>query len=175
MSTAWHGHCRCTLRLHAAPARCPLPHLHSSRTAAVPCTAHLPHSAPSVLPPPFLLVPSPLPPHSLSLSSSLPPRPPSPFARPRIIVPSLRDFAKRADDKAKNSGIRLVKIWEERRVFSPSQTKDLKEALKAAPAVKAPQGSAAKGAGEEQKKAQVGGGGVVPGGGRRGTATGWLS
>ena len=152
------------LPLHAVPARCALPGLHFSRTAAVPCAAHLPHSAPTVLPSPssfpphFPLIPSRRPPHSL-------PDFPLPLLAPRIIVPSLRDFAKRADDKAKNSGIRLVKIWEERRVFSPSQTKDLKEALKAVPAVKAPQGSAAKGAGDEQKKPQVGNGGGVRGAG----------
>lgn len=160
---ARHGRCpSCPTLISLAPLPCSV-----QPTCLTP---HLPYSLPpaSSFPSPFPLIPSPPPPPSLPVL-------PFPLLAPRIIVPSLRDFAKRADDKAKNSGIRLVKIWEERRVFSPSQTKDLKEALKAAPAVKAPQGSAAKGAGEEQKKAQVGGGGGVPGGGRRGTATGWLS
>ena len=52
----------------------------------------------------------------------------------RVIVKAFWDFAQRADDKAKKSAERLVKVWEERRVFSAAHAKQLREAIKTAPA-----------------------------------------
>lgn len=52
----------------------------------------------------------------------------------RVIVKAFRDFAARADDKAKKSAERLVKVWEERRVFSAVHAKQLRDAIKTAPA-----------------------------------------
>lgn len=52
----------------------------------------------------------------------------------RVIIKAFQHFVQTADDKARKSADRVVKVWEERRVFSPHHAKHLKDALKASTA-----------------------------------------
>mmetsp|Transcript_44836 Transcript_44836/g.133894 ORF Transcript_44836/g.133894 Transcript_44836/m.133894 type:complete len:222 (-) Transcript_44836:1319-1984(-) len=49
----------------------------------------------------------------------------------KVIVKAVRHFATTADEKARRGAERVVKVWEERRVFSAKDSKALKDALKA--------------------------------------------
>ncbi len=61
----------------------------------------------------------------------------------RVIVAAIKGFAKSADDKSRKSAERVIKVWEERRVFSPNHTKQMRELIKAAPAAAAAAGGKA--------------------------------
>ena len=47
----------------------------------------------------------------------------------KVLHKALRDLMKRADDKTRRSVERLLKIWEERRIFAPSYTNTLRESV----------------------------------------------
>ncbi|KAG1669454.1 hypothetical protein FOA52_004087 [Chlamydomonas sp. UWO 241] len=49
----------------------------------------------------------------------------------KVIVKALRDFSSSADEKARRSADKMIKVWEDRRVFSSSHAKQMKEVMKA--------------------------------------------
>jgi hypothetical protein len=74
----------------------------------------------------------------------------------KVLHKALHDLMKRADDKTRRSAERLLKIWEERRIFSPSYSKTLRECVGA----KSSSGAAGNGA-----AAQPAGGSIAAGDG----------